>query len=109
MMCPLGYPHVLFSMKSSGLKILVLLLSMTLATIVCVFGLVLWENYRELEAFRAREARYVSDLQRVQAESALRQEYLNKLLNDPVFFENVVRERLGYAKPDELVFRFEQE
>jgi cell division protein FtsB len=28
--------------------------------------------------------------------------------NDPAFVETVIRRRLGYAKPDEFIFRFEQ-
>jgi cell division protein FtsB len=35
--------------------------------------------------------------------------YLARLLEDPEFLERVVRERLGYARPDELLFRFSDE
>jgi cell division protein FtsB len=32
-----------------------------------------------------------------------------RLLEDPEFLERVARERLGYARPDELIFRFADE
>jgi cell division protein FtsB len=33
---------------------------------------------------------------------------LARLGDDPVFVERALRERLGYAHPDEVVFRFER-
>ena len=35
--------------------------------------------------------------------------YMARLIDDPEFLERVVRERLGYARPDELLFRFADE
>jgi cell division protein DivIC len=32
---------------------------------------------------------------------------LERLRDDPAFVERVIRERLGFARPDEVVFRFE--
>ena len=32
---------------------------------------------------------------------------IERLRNDPVFVEQVIRRRLNYAKPDEFIFRFE--
>jgi cell division protein DivIC len=33
---------------------------------------------------------------------------LERLRTDPAFVEKVIRKRLGYAKPDEYIFRFEE-
>jgi len=43
------------------------------------------------------------------AEERLReqQRVLERLRNDPDYVEMVIRRRLGYAKPDEIIFRFE--
>ena len=43
------------------------------------------------------------------AEARLReqQRVLERLKNDPSFMERVLRDRLHYAKPDEVIFRFE--
>ncbi|HMD60904.1 MAG TPA: septum formation initiator family protein [Opitutaceae bacterium] len=34
---------------------------------------------------------------------------LDRLRTDPAYVEKVIRIRLGYAKPDEFIFRFEDE
>ncbi|MCF3650978.1 FtsB family cell division protein [Synoicihabitans lomoniglobus] len=43
------------------------------------------------------------------AETRLREqeEMLQRLRTDPTYVELIIRRRLGYAKPNELVFRFE--
>jgi cell division protein FtsB len=32
---------------------------------------------------------------------------LDRLRNDPAYVDRVIRKKLGYAKPDEFIFRFE--
>jgi cell division protein FtsB len=38
---------------------------------------------------------------------AHQEEQLRRMREDPAYVELVIRRRLGYAKPDELIFRFE--
>ena len=45
----------------------------------------------------------------VQARVESKEEYLQKLLHDPDFLQRVSRQRLGYSRPDEMIFRFESE
>jgi cell division protein DivIC len=33
---------------------------------------------------------------------------LERLRSDPAYVEKVIRRRLGYAKPDEVIFRFQE-
>jgi cell division protein DivIC len=33
---------------------------------------------------------------------------LERLRTDPTYVDKVIRKRLGYAKPDEFIFRFEE-
>jgi cell division protein DivIC len=35
------------------------------------------------------------------------QRELERLRNDPAFVDGVIRKKLGYAKPDEFIFRFD--
>jgi len=44
-----------------------------------------------------------------EAETRLREEekVLERMRTDPVYVEKVIRRRLGYAKPDEFIFRFD--
>jgi cell division protein FtsB len=69
-------------------------------------ALVLQAN-RELEHFRRDELDLRAQLNQVQLQLDQRQEYLQRLFNDPDFLEREVRQRLGYAKPDELIYRYD--
>ncbi len=94
--------------KNSGPKervVLLMLLGVLLALVV-FFGGLLLQTYRKYENFRARELRIEQKLAQARKEFALKEAYLVRLLEDQEFLERVVRERLGYARPDELLFRF---
>ena len=64
------------------------------------------QNYREYRHFREREAAMLRQLDDLRAEYRMKQRYLRRLMDDPVFLEDVVRERLGYIRTDEQLFRF---
>ena len=65
-------------------------------------------TYREYKNFKAQEHRIEAKLIQARKELEYKEMYLN-LLEDPDFLERVARERLGYARPDELLFRFSDE
>lgn len=70
-------------------------------------GISFLQTYQELTNLRAQEAenrRRLSD-----AEERLKEQerYLSQLTNDPAFVENVIRKKLGYVRPSEVVFRFQ--
>jgi cell division protein DivIC len=46
-----------------------------------------------------------------EAEARLKQEekILDRMRTDPAFVEKMIRQKLGYAKPDEFIFRFENQ
>ncbi len=61
------------------------------------------------EYVRLKEIEAGSKNRLVLAEERLRdqQRMLERLRSDPSYVEMVIRRRLGYAKPDEFIFRFE--
>jgi cell division protein FtsB len=63
-----------------------------------------YEQLREL-----RETERADRLRLDQAEARLRQQevVLARLRTDPGYVERVIRRELGYAKPGETIFRFE--
>jgi cell division protein DivIC len=85
-----------------------LAIGFALLTLGCMvfFLSALLGTYREYEHFQERERRIAADLEQARHDFASREAYFYRLLNDPEFLERVARERLGYARPDELVFRF---
>ncbi len=68
----------------------------------------LWQT--RAEYLRMREVEAQSRARLALAEERLREQRrtLERMRNDPAFVEMVIRRRLGYAKPDEFIFRFEQ-
>jgi cell division protein DivIC len=71
-------------------------------------GLFFVRTYAEMRALREREddnRRQLADLKKTLADQKVT---VDRLRNDPTYVERVIRERLGYARPDETVIRFEQ-
>lgn len=68
------------------------------------FGWQTWQEYQRLqEVSRVTSERLLVAQQRL----ADQQEQIRRLREDPSYVELVIRRRLGYAKPDEMIFRFE--
>ena len=83
--------------------------SCLLAAVVVAFGIVLHQTYQEYRIFQKREMTYDAQLAQLQSDIAAKEEYLDKIQQDPVFLERVVRERLGYARPGDLLYRFPED
>lgn len=73
------------------------------------FFLFFQQTYREYATVKDREADYIDRLTKVERELVEKEEYLDRLLNDPAFLEKVIREKLGYVRPGEYLFRFEKD
>lgn len=80
---------------------------------LCALGFILGSSllqaWREYQHFRQREIAYQQQLQGRQDEMLLKKAYLNRILDskDPQFIERIARQKLGYVRPDEVIFRFE--
>jgi cell division protein FtsB len=81
-----------------------LLLFLTVAAAASVFFLQTRREYRQLLKSEAESKRLLAEAQLKLREQ---QRILDRLRSDPAFVEMVIRRRLGYAKPDEMIFRFE--
>ena len=62
---------------------------------------------REITALRAQESINQRRLAEAEARLQAQEKYLEQLRHDPVLVERLIREKLGYSKPQEIVFRFE--
>lgn len=87
--------------------ILITLIGVLIGLAIFFFSLIL-QTYREYKNFKASEAKIEEKLLQARKEFNYKEIYL-ELLEDPEFLERVARERLGYARPDELLFRFSDE
>jgi cell division protein FtsB len=87
-------------------RALVLMLMGMLCVLVVFFGGLVLKTHREYQNFKARENRIEAKFIQARKEFAHKEAYMTRLIDDPEFLERVARERLGYARPDELLFRF---
>ena len=62
-------------------------------------------EYTRLKAVQVENRRRVAE-----AETRLKyqEQVLERLRSDPAFVEKIIREKLGYARPDEFIFRFNE-
>lgn len=71
-------------------------------------GISFLQSYQELTNLRAQETE--SRRRLADAEERLKEQerYLEQLSSDPAFVENVIRKKLGYARPTEVIFHFQE-
>lgn len=77
-------------------------------SLLVVFSIVGHRNYKEYTQFKERDILLQERVAAERTEFERQQKYYNRLMNDPYFLEAVVRDRLGYVRQNELVFRFEE-
>lgn len=80
-----------------------------LVVLIIFFSSLIVQTYREYKHFKEREVRIEGKLAQARKEFEQKEAYLAHLLEDPEFLERVARERLGYSRPDEVLFRFSDE
>ncbi len=88
--------------KLTKIVIGLVVLAVLLLIVMCYLPLI-QENTR----MRAQVLKLGDQLQAEQEKSAQLQSQIDALRNDPKTIERLAREKLGYAKPDETVIRFE--
>ena len=88
-------------------RILLILLIVVLSGVTTGLVLVWSQTRREYVAFEQRLEETSAHLASLRAEREAKEAYLRAFLNDPEFVERVVRERLGYVGPGEIIFRFD--
>lgn len=87
-------------------KFLLSLISLILIVSVVVFAALLQQTHRELRGFQERETAMQKRLDELESQHRAKKTYLATLENNPEFLERVVRERLGYSRADDLIYRF---
>jgi len=67
-----------------------------------------WQTRQEYN--QLRQVELATQRRLVEAEERLREQerMLHRLRTDPAYVEMKIRQRLGYARPEEFIFRFDQ-
>ena len=71
-------------------------------------GVFFWQTRREYDQLLETQKSSKQHLAEMQAKLSEQEKVLQRLRTDPEYVEMVIRRRLGYAKPDEYIFRFAQ-
>jgi cell division protein FtsB len=94
-------------------------LAMLIRQIIVVFYLVLflsfgavsamffWQTRQEYNQLRQVELATQRRLQEAEVRLREQESLLHRLRTDPAYVEMKIRQRLGYARPEEFIFRFE--
>ena len=69
-------------------------------------GIFFWQTRAEYERLKRMQEASEKRLGDMEQKLAEQERVLQRLRTDPAFVEKVIRRRLGYARPDEYIFRF---
>jgi cell division protein DivIC len=72
-------------------------------------GVFFLQMQRDLTTLKVQEAANQRRLAEAEARFEVQEKYLDQLRHDPALIERIIRQKLGYAKAQEFVFRFEEE
>lgn len=88
-------------------RILLILLIVVLSCVMTGLIIVGNQTRREYLAFEEQHLQVQAQWASLRQEREAKEAYLRAFLNDPEFVERVIRDRLGYVGPGEIVFRFQ--
>ncbi len=84
-----------------------IVVGLVVLAILLLIGMCYLPLINQNERMRAENLRLETELQKETEKSKQLQAQIDALQNDPKTVERLAREKLGYAKPDETVVRFE--
>jgi len=89
-------------------RFIAILFFVLFAAICAASGLYFYDAREELNQLKAAEAENLRRLALTEERLREQDTTLDRLRNDPAYVEKVIRRKLNYAKPDELIFRFDE-
>ena len=88
-------------------KLTKIVVGLVVVAVLVLIGTCYLPLIQQNERMRAERLRLETALQKETEKSRRLQAQIDALQNDPKTVERLAREKLGYAKPDETVIRFE--
>ena len=88
-------------------RLLNILFIFGLLAVGCFAGSDAFKRYEKLKATRGAEAEAAENLELMNSKTDTRRMALERLKHDPEYVEKVIRQKLNYAKANEVVFKFE--
>lgn len=91
----------------NGERIVNLIFFVLFAALAAIAVVFLYRDYQHWNHLENQQALLENRLAEMEQERLAREEAVEKLKADPEYIEKVIREKLSYAKEDEVIFRFE--
>ena len=88
-------------------KLTKVVVGLVVLAVLLLMGMCYLPLIQQNERMRREKLRLEMELDKETAKSRQLQAQIDALRNDPKTVERLMREKLGYAKPDETVVRFE--
>ncbi len=88
-------------------RLILILLAVLSLGVIGGLAVVLTRTQAEYARMLQIEAQTRQRLAEIEVRLAEQETVLERLRNDPAYVELVIRRRLGYAKPEEFIFRFQ--
>ena len=88
-------------------RILILAYAVVFLSLSVFAGVFFYRTYGEFLNLKEQEVENRRRLAETDLRLLEQRDVLDRLKNDPAFIERMIRDRLGYARSDEVVFRFE--
>ena len=66
------------------------------------------QMHRDYTILKAQETANQRRLAEAEAKLIIQEKFLDQLRHDPALIERIIRQKLGYAKEQEFIFRFEE-
>ena len=96
----MGYFRSIFRRQCVNLALLAVLTGLVLN---CLLGP---DGPRVMVSLAQERALLLAENERLQAENGRLGVQINKLRSDPAYLQQIIRQQLGYARPDEFVYYF---
>jgi cell division protein DivIC len=88
-------------------RVVIIIYTLLFFAVSAVFGVSLWQTRAEYLQLCTQEAASRQHLAEAEQKLREQEQILARLRTDPAYVERVIRQQLGYAKPNEFIFRFE--
>lgn len=88
-------------------KLLCIIIAGAFLAVFMFFFQLTYKAYRDRLLLEKQEVKLMDKVDLTKDMIEGQTKYVKRIKNDPVFFEWVARQRLGYGTGDEIIFRFE--
>jgi cell division protein DivIC len=89
-------------------RVIIWIYAIVFVAVGLLSGMFFFQTHQEYTQLQREEAKTRLQIAHAEQRMKAQEQVLERLRSDPVFVKKIIREQLRYAKPSELIFRFEE-